>query len=57
MKLVILGATGPTGQCVVQQALAAEYDVRAVVRNPKKFSESVLTNERFRHVTVRIQSA
>jgi putative NADH-flavin reductase len=34
MKLVIFGATGPTGRQVVQQAIAAGHDVTAVTRSP-----------------------
>ncbi len=34
MKLVIFGATGATGQCLVEQALSQGYDVTAFVRNP-----------------------
>ena len=36
MKLLVLGATGGTGQQVVTQALEAGYDVTAVARNPGK---------------------
>lgn len=36
MKLVVLGATGRTGQEVVTQALAAGHQVTAVVRDPHK---------------------
>ena len=36
MKLVILGATGPTGQHLVTQALEAGHEVTAIVRNPDK---------------------
>ncbi|CAF1427482.1 unnamed protein product [Rotaria sordida] len=35
-KIVILGATGPSGLQLVQQALAQGYQVTALVRNPKK---------------------
>ncbi|XP_072049018.1 flavin reductase (NADPH)-like [Amphiura filiformis] len=38
MKLVVLGATGPSGQCVVNQALDAGHDVTAVVRNPDRMT-------------------
>lgn len=38
MKLAIIGATGRTGQPLVQQALDAGYDVVALVRNPQKLS-------------------
>ena len=34
MKLVIFGATGGTGQKLVEQALAANYQVTVLVRNP-----------------------
>ncbi|MEO6853973.1 MAG: SDR family oxidoreductase [Rhodoferax sp.] len=35
-KLLVLGATGKTGQLIVKQALARGYDVRALVRSPEK---------------------
>ncbi len=36
MKLTIFGATGGTGVCLVEQALAAGHDVTAVVRDPAR---------------------
>lgn len=36
MKLLILGASGRTGQHLVQQALSAGHQVTALVRNPQK---------------------
>ncbi|MGH8668952.1 MAG: NAD(P)-dependent oxidoreductase [Burkholderiales bacterium] len=36
MKLLVLGATGPTGLEVVSQALQAGHEVTACVRNPAK---------------------
>ena len=36
MNLVILGATGRTGELVVEQALAAGHAVTALVRSPEK---------------------
>lgn len=36
MKLLVLGATGATGQLVVAQGLAAGHSVRALVRAPEK---------------------
>jgi putative NADH-flavin reductase len=36
MRLTIFGATGGTGACLVQQALAADHDVTAVVRDPAR---------------------
>ncbi len=37
MKVLIIGATGPTGQQIVQQALAQGHEVTALVRNPDQF--------------------
>lgn len=36
MKVLIIGATGPTGQQIVEQALAQDHEVTALVRNPDK---------------------
>ncbi len=36
MKLLILGASGRTGQHLVQQAMSAGHQVTALVRNPQK---------------------
>jgi putative NADH-flavin reductase len=38
-KILILGATGPTGRLIVAQALARGYDVTALVRSPQKLSD------------------
>ena len=38
MKLTIFGATGGTGTCLVEQALAAGHDVTAVVRDPARLT-------------------
>lgn len=38
MKLTIFGATGGTGRCLVEQALAAGHDVTAVVRDPARLT-------------------
>lgn len=40
MKIVILGATGQTGQHLVNQALQQGHSVTAVVRNPGKMTVS-----------------
>ncbi|HEX9406038.1 MAG TPA: SDR family oxidoreductase [Thermoanaerobaculia bacterium] len=40
MKLLILGATGPTGRQIVKQALDVGYAVAALVRDPKKLHEA-----------------
>ena len=36
MKVVVLGSTGASGQCVLTQALDAGHDVTVVVRTPAK---------------------
>jgi putative NADH-flavin reductase len=38
MRLTIFGATGGTGRCLVEQALAAGHHVTAVVRDPNRLS-------------------
>jgi putative NADH-flavin reductase len=38
MKLTILGATGGTGTCLVEQAIAAGHEVTAVVRDPARLA-------------------
>ena len=40
MKLIVFGATGGTGQHIVQQALAQGHMATAFVRNPAKFGVS-----------------
>ena len=40
MKLTIFGATGGTGTCLAEQALAAGHDVTAVVRDPARLTIS-----------------
>lgn len=40
MKLLIIGATGGTGQYVVDQSLALGHSITAFVRNPAKFKIS-----------------
>ncbi|MFD7734958.1 NAD(P)-dependent oxidoreductase [Kitasatospora phosalacinea] len=39
MQLTVLGATGPTGQQVLQQALAAGHHVTALVRDPARLPQ------------------
>ena len=38
MKLFVIGATGRTGQEIVQQALARGHQVTAFVRSPEKIT-------------------
>ncbi|HEY8357898.1 MAG TPA: SDR family oxidoreductase [Ramlibacter sp.] len=35
-KILVLGATGGTGQIIIRQALAKDYDVTALMRSPEK---------------------
>ena len=36
MRIAFLGATGETGVCVIDQGLAENHHITAVVRNPDK---------------------
>jgi uncharacterized protein YbjT (DUF2867 family) len=38
-RILILGATGPTGRLIVNRALEQEYDVTALVRLPEKLTD------------------
>src|SRR6266851_10380985 len=49
MKLTIFGATGATGTRLVEQAVAADHEVSAVVRDPARFG--VPDRQRLRIVT------
>ena len=40
MKLAIFGATGTVGQALLQEALAANHSVTALVRSPEKIAAS-----------------
>lgn len=51
-KLVIVGATGNTGLQLVEQALARNYKVTALVRNPEK-----LARLEHKHLQVRLISS
>ena len=48
MKLLILGATGGTGQQLVVQALEQNHQVSVLIRDPKKFK---LTHDRLEIIT------
>lgn len=39
MIIAVLGATGGTGTRLVKEALAAQHNVIAIVRNPDKLNE------------------
>jgi putative NADH-flavin reductase len=49
MKLTIFGATGGTGTCLTEQALAAGHSVTAVVRDPARLA--VPAHPRLRTIT------
>jgi putative NADH-flavin reductase len=49
MKLTIFGATGATGTCLAEQAIAAGHEVTAVVRDPARLT--VPAGPRLRVVT------
>ena len=38
MKILVIGATGGTGRCVVEHALGAGHEVTAFARTPQKIS-------------------
>lgn len=38
-KILIIGATGPTGRHIVRQAIARRYDVTALVHSPEKAAD------------------
>ena len=40
MKIVVFGATGRVGSCIVEQALQAGHNVTAFVRNPRSLKNS-----------------
>jgi len=42
--LLVAGATGMTGRCLVEQMLDRGHEVRAIVRNPQKISSAILEN-------------
>jgi putative NADH-flavin reductase len=55
MKLTILGATGATGTCLTEQALATGYEVTAIVRDPARVS--VPAHPRLRVVTADVMDS
>ena len=44
MTTLIVGATGMTGQCLVEQLLDRNHEVRVIVRSSHKLSSAVLQN-------------
>jgi putative NADH-flavin reductase len=39
MKITILGSTGFVGKVLIKKAIAAEYQVKTLARNPEKLEE------------------
>jgi putative NADH-flavin reductase len=39
MKIAVLGATGGTGIQIIKQALSANHEIIAIVRNPDNLKE------------------
>ena len=39
MKILIIGATGRTGKCLVKESLKRKYEVSAIARNPEKLKD------------------
>jgi putative NADH-flavin reductase len=54
MKLTIFGASGATGTCLVRQALEAGHEVRAVVRDPARWT--VPAQERLHIITADVMN-
>ena len=48
MNVIIIGANGGVGRCLVEQALAEGHQVTAAVRNPARMNR---THERLRVLT------
>ena len=42
--LAIFGGTGPSGQCVIEEALSRNYTLSLLVRNPSKLPSHILSN-------------
>jgi len=51
VRLTIFGATGGTGTCLIEQALAAGHDVTAIVRDPARLTVRTSSPE----LTARLQ--
>jgi uncharacterized protein YbjT (DUF2867 family) len=39
MKILVLGATGRTGKCIIEAALAKGHHISAIARNPEKLKD------------------
>jgi len=39
MKILILGATGRTGKCIIEEALKRGHKISAIARNPEKLKD------------------
>ncbi|MFA9558976.1 NAD(P)-dependent oxidoreductase [Evansella sp. AB-rgal1] len=52
MTILVVGATGATGQLVVKQLLDCGEEVRVIVRFPEKLSETTLSHKNISVITV-----
>lgn len=52
MIILVAGATGATGQLVVQQLLERGEQVRAIVRYPEKLSETIVSHDNLTVITI-----
>ncbi|RXJ04496.1 NAD(P)-dependent oxidoreductase [Anaerobacillus alkaliphilus] len=52
MTILVVGATGETGQLVVKQLLDCGEKVRVIVRYPDKLSETILSHQNISIITV-----
>jgi putative NADH-flavin reductase len=39
MKILLLGATGRTGKCIIEEALKRNYQISAIARDPEKLQD------------------
>jgi uncharacterized protein YbjT (DUF2867 family) len=52
MRLCVLGATGPLGQCVIRAAMKDGHDVLALVRDPTRLPADIREHSAFKHAEV-----
>ncbi len=45
MTILVVGATGATGQLLVEQLLGRGQNVKVIVRSPERLPESTLNND------------
>lgn len=55
-KILVLGATGPSGICLLRELLFRKHNVVAYVRNPSKIPEDLVSSPLLEVLTSIIQS-